>query len=131
MILIYIGSLRIASMKGLNLNQMSTLEVIKYLPVSLFSDSIFTVKGIHHAHKIVTPYDPPTSQREEEFNNDWASYQTVVENVIAHIRDWNICGGLFRLKDNQNIETLGQLHHCVWTTCAALVNRYVGPLRVY
>ncbi len=67
--------------------------------------------GIHSHHPIAVPFETPTSEREIEFNNEFASYRTVVENVICHIREWSICGNLFCINDTNDLETLGS-HHC-------------------
>jgi hypothetical protein len=51
--------------------------------------------------------------------------------MISQVRNWSICGGVFRLKENSDLEQMGKLHHQIWSTCAALVNRFVGPIREY
>jgi hypothetical protein len=88
--------------------------------------------GIQNVHPSILPFDQPSSDWKEQFNNEFASYRTIVENVISKIKDWSICGDIYRVQDiSMNYNEIGILHHKIWSTSAALVNRYIGPLRNY
>lgn len=60
--------------------------------------------------------------KEEEFNNEFASIRTVVENVFAHIKQWKMCKHIFKINGELN-EGLKK-HNNIWRVSAFLVNEF-------
>jgi hypothetical protein len=60
---------------------------------------------------------------QEEWNNTFAQYRTVVENVFSHLKNWGALAGVWRHSQ--------EMHHKIWVIAAALHNRYTAPLRRY
>jgi len=84
--------------------------------------------GLQEARsKVILPFKivnaTPLTESESAFNNEWASYRTVVENVFAHIKKWNACKDQFRLTQEQGMEII---HTKIWRIVASLYNLYVA-----
>jgi len=69
------------------------------------------------------------TEMEQNYNNEVSSIRTVVENVIAHVKKWKICRYTLRLKGLKDLKVGLEQHHKIFVCCAALVDKFVAPIR--
>lgn len=89
-----------------------------------FYSSHLALTPIIKLHNQVDLYD-----FKEEYNNELASIRTVVENVFAYIKRYNVCCDTFRGVGPLN--KVLEKYNKIWVVVAALINLYDMPLRNY
>ena len=70
------------------------------------------------------------TDQQKQFNSEFKTIRTVVENVIQYLKKWKICKHVYR-SFNSDISLAQEEHHKVWVVVAGLVNKFVMPCRTY
>ncbi|KAL9646313.1 hypothetical protein ABK040_014466, partial [Willaertia magna] len=79
----------------------------------------------------IIPYlssDDLLTVEEKTFNNEFAHYRIVIENVFSNFKKFKIYQYVFRSK-TKNLDKALQLHHKVWIIVGGLLNSFRMPLR--
>lgn len=116
------GSLNDMNIANINCEMFSELEQEEWV----LGDAGFV--GIEEMYsKCILPRKGKVDREAKNFNTKISKLRIVVENVFAHLQDWNICKHVYRAHSS-NEELIQKEHNTIWRVVSALFNKFTAPL---